>query len=156
MPRALSPEPRANSGLGISARLLAGLVAVMGSLTLLAGADEPPQKREPFRYDSKGRRDPFAVLVREGRQVGVTQGARAEGSKPVLYGILWDPGGASIALINEAEAKVGDTVNGYHVKEIRQDAVVLEKGEELVVLQIEFETSPSVLPPGATTGGEEP
>jgi hypothetical protein len=75
-------------------------------------------------------------------------------SKPVLYGILWDPGGQSIALINDAEVKVGDAVSGYRVKEIRQDAVVLINGGVPVVLEIAFEAPPSTLSPGATTGGE--
>ena len=60
-------------------------------------------------------------------------------SKPTLYGILWDPGGKSLALINDAEAKVGDTVGGYQVKEIRKDAVVLVNGGEPVVLKISFD-----------------
>jgi len=68
----------------------------------------------------------------------------------VLYGILWDSAGNSIALINDTEVKVGDTVKGYRVTEIRQDAVVLTNGGEPVVLQIAFETPPS----GTTTGGE--
>ena len=101
--------------------LLVAALAIAGG-ALPAAAGEPLEQREPFRYDSKGRRDPFAVLVRDGRFVGVAQDRQAETSRPVLYGILWDPGGHSIALINDLEARVGDTINGYQVKEIRQDA----------------------------------
>ena len=79
-----------------------------------------------------------------------------ESTKPVLYGILWDPGGNSIALINDGEVKVGDAVGEYLVKEIRHDAVVLENGGEPVVLRMAFDTPPSKLPPGATKGGEGP
>lgn len=109
----------------------------------------------PFRYDSGGRRDPFVPLVRDGRLVAATAGARVESSTPVLYGILWDAGGGSIALINDAEVKVGETIGGYRVKEIRQEAVVLDNEGEPLVLQIAFEQPPK-RSSGTTTGGEGP
>lgn len=115
----------------------------------LWAADESAQ--ESFRYDARGQRDPFRPLIQDGRIVGLTgRSSSVETDQPVLYGILWDPGGNSIALINDTEVKVGDTVNGYRVTEIRQDAVVVTNGGEPVVLQIAFETPPS----GTTTGGE--
>ena len=114
---------------------------------------EVPKKQEPFRYDAKGRRDPFIALFREGRLVNPTA-SNLQADKPVLYGILWDPTGHSIALINDTEAKVGDTINGYQVTEIRRDAVVLSvEGGEPVVLQITFDTPPGALAPRTTTGG---
>ena len=107
-------------------------------------------------YDPAGHRDPFVALVRDGRLVGsVTQTGRVAADRPVLYGILWDPSGRSIALINDAELKVGDTVAGYRVAEIRQDAVVLANGGEPLVLTISFE-EPSVAPGGTTKGGKKP
>ena len=116
-------------------------------------ADKPKESSGPFQYDSKGRRDPFSPLVRDGRLVAAGA-VRIEASKPMLYGILWDPGGKSIALINDIEAKVGDTVGGYQVREIRKDAVILDSGsEEPLVLQIAFD-APSKLSPGTTKGGD--
>ena len=132
--------------------LFVAALAIVGSAAIAAAE----QTREPFRYDSKGRRDPFAVLVRDGRVVGVTQDAQVATSRPVLRGILWDPGGHSIALINDVEARIGDTINGYRVQDIRQDMVVLDNGGEPVVLQIAFEPSPSGSLPDTTTGGDKP
>lgn len=134
-------------------------IAVGLGLLLLARAgwtaEEPaPQSNQPFRYDAHGRRDPFVPLVRDGRFVGSSGGLQSSADKPVLYGILWDAGGVSVALINDVEAKVGDTINGYEVKEIRQDAVVLSNGDESLVLQIAFETSPSEASPDTAKGGE--
>ncbi|MBI2104227.1 MAG: hypothetical protein HYT90_01425 [Candidatus Omnitrophica bacterium] len=111
---------------------------------------------EPFRYDSGGRRDPFVPLFREGRLVGTTEGVQVDAETPALYGILWDPQGDSIALINDAEVRVGDTIAGFRVKAIQRDAVVLDGGGKPVVLRITYEPAPSEPSPGATTGGEEP
>jgi len=128
---------------------------LLGSAALVWAAQEPSEKREAFSYDPAGHRDPFVPLVRDGRLVGVAlPGVGPNPSRPVLYGILWDPGGHSIALINDAEVKVGETISGYKVQEIRQDAVVLSSGGVPVVLEIAFETPPSKLAPGGTTGGE--
>ena len=93
-----------------------------------------PTEPQPFRYDAKGRRDPFVPLVREGRTLDVAYSA--SGSTPMLSGILWDPAGHSIALLNETEARVGDVIGEYEVREIRKDSVVLSRGGESVVVQL--------------------
>jgi hypothetical protein len=134
----------------------AGTAAVWAAESRKAAVDSRKAASESFRYDSRGRRDPFAPLVRDGRLIAVTSGPRVESSKPVLYGILWDPEGRSIALINDIEAKVGDTIAGYQVMEIRKDAVVLEGGGEPLVLEIAFDTPPSKLSTGTPKGGERP
>jgi len=146
-------------------RMLTSLGIALGMCGVIpAWAAEGPSKQvelaqqakpdAAFHYDSKGRRDPFIPLVRDGRVVSVTGDAqRAGGGAPVLYGILWDPAGKSIALLNDTEAKVGDTIEGYQVLEIRHDAVVLTNGGEPVVLQISFDVSPSKLSPRTTKGG---
>jgi len=97
----------------------------------------------PFRYDAKGRRDPFEPLVKDGRLVpALTDAFDVHGDKPLLRGILWDAGGGSLALLNDGEYKRGDMVDGYKVVEIHRDAVVLVSGGNRTVLQISFE-SPS-------------
>ena len=119
--------------------------AGLSPLRAVAAADETPQA-QPSRYNSKGRRDPFIPLVKDGQLVNVGW-SMILGDRPVLYGILWDPGGHSLALINDTEVTVGDMVNGYRVAEIRQDAVVLTvEGGAPVVLQIDFEVPPEPSP----------
>ena len=139
---------------------LLGALGVVAALCLIgrpaAAANEPkPDKAERFRYNSKGRRDPFTPLVRDGRIVAISTGGYAETSKPVLYGVLWDPGGNSIALVNDGEVRVGDMVGDYRVVEIRKDAVVLANGGEPVVIELAFETPPKSAP-GAAKGGRQP
>jgi hypothetical protein len=116
---------------------------------------EPQPEERLWTYDAKGKRDPFIRLVRDGRIVTVT-GATSESSAPTLLGILWDPSGRSLALINDTEVKVGDTVGDYQVSEIRQDAVVLTRDGERITLQITFEEP--LNPPGGleSRGGERP
>ena len=129
-------------------------VVALGAAPAHAAVEAPTQRTEQFRYNTKGRRDPFLPLVRDGRIVAVTPSGH-ESSRPMLYGVLWDPGGNSIALINDGEARVGDTVGEYKVLEIRKDSVVLANGGEPVVLEIAFEQAPKS-PSGAATGGRKP
>ena len=105
-----------------------------------------------FKYDPRGKRDPFSALVRDGRLVGVSIKPAQVNEKPILHGILWDPSGRSIALINDTEARVGETIGGYEIIEIRRNSVIVSNGGEPVVLEIAFD-QPA---PGATKGGERP
>ena len=118
----------------------------------LPANDGSAEVKAPFRYQAKGKRDPFFPLVRDGQLISSSQPALVESAVPVLHGIMWDPYGQSMALINDLEAKVGDAVGEYRVIEIRHDAVVLSSGGEPVVLQISFDVPPP--PSGTSQGGE--
>jgi len=86
------------------------------------------------------KRDPFVPLVKDGQILSLLSKTPRVSSVPLtLGGILWDPAGQSIALINETEVRVGDTIYDYRVAEIRQDAVVLVQGDQSVVLQLLFD-----------------
>ncbi len=127
--------------------MMVGLAA--GAVSAAAGSAQ----KASFRYDAGGRRDPFVPLILNNRLLGSGTQHSGDPSKPVLRGILWDPHGQSIALIDDLEAKVGDAVREYRVRSITKDEVVLEgEGGQSVVLQIAFETQPS----GTTMGGEHP
>ena len=121
---------------GISWAVLVCAYLTFAPSTVLRGAEAPPQPTK-FQYDAHGRRDPFVALVRDGRIVSdAPDAAGAASAAPVLYGIVWDPSGQSFALINDREVKVGETIAGYRVQEIRRDAVVLTGGAEPLVLQV--------------------
>jgi len=124
------------SNFELIALLLGSLLGLCGGRGL-AVAD---QQDQPWSYDPKGKRDPFIPLVRDGRIVSVTGDPTSpDVSTPLLAGILWDPGGESIALINDTEVRIGERIGGYQVAEIRPDAVVLVREGESLVLQITFE-----------------
>src|SRR3989338_2147352 len=96
---------------------IAGLILAV-ALTmeehLARGATQKPaEQQESFHYDPQGRRDPFVSLVRDGRFIGTAPEMNPETSKPILSGVVWDPGGHSVALINNQEVKVGDLVGLY-------------------------------------------
>ena len=129
---------------------LAAAVLVPGPRPAAFAADQETSKPQRlFQYNAEGHRDPFMPLVRDGKPINV-QGVMTGTAQPVLYGILWDPHGASLALINDSEVKVGDVIGTYRVTEIRQDAVVLANGSSPLVLQISFDTPP----PSGAKGGE--
>ena len=134
------------------------LVAWLLAATVWA-ANEPavPKRTTSLVYDAQGRRDPFVPLVKDGRLLGVAPERQAATEAPVLYGILWDPSGKSIALINDLEVKVGDDVGSYHVMEIRQDAVVLTReGGEPVILKLAFEPLTPETSSTTITGRSDP
>ena len=124
-------------GIGVTSKRFLLLILVTG-LVMGPGvrAEAPPPSDG---YDAKGKRDPFMALVRDGRLVWVSATPTISASSLSLLGILWDARGSSLALINDSEVKVGDMLGDYQVAEIRQDAVVLMRDGEPLVLQITFE-----------------
>ncbi|MBI3011838.1 MAG: hypothetical protein HYY58_05065 [Candidatus Omnitrophica bacterium] len=134
--------------------LATGLVS-LGAAGLQADEAGPSTIPQPFQYDAKGHRDPFVPLVRDGRLVGM-KGSSVDASQAVLHGILWDPRGHSIAMVDDMEVKVGDMVGDYQVVEIRQDAVVLKSGAESLVLRIDVERPSAGRSSHTTKGGDGP
>ena len=117
-------------------------LAVFAWALIMPQAAAAPAKSEQapaFVYDAQGRRDPFVPLV----GIGSSSSARSGG--PALHGILWDPKGQSIALIDDLEARVGDRIGEFRVVEIRREAVVLapEEGDPFIV-ELPFEPLESV------------
>jgi hypothetical protein len=82
----------------------------LGILMLLwvAGIGLAAEQGEWKGYDSKGKRDPFVPLARDGKIVSPNTESAPTSSAPLLAGIVWDPGGRSLALINETEVMIGE------------------------------------------------
>ena len=78
-----------------------------------------------------GKCDPFVPLVRDGKVIP----CEPTRTRLELTGIVWEPDGTSLALVNGTEVRVGEVVDGYEVIEIRRESVtVVHNGERLVLM----------------------
>jgi len=84
-----------------------------------------------FVYDSQGARDPFMpLLTKDGKPI-TTYAKIGSINDIVIEGILYDPQGESVVVINDLILKQGSTISGVTVKSIEKNSVVLSfKGED--------------------------
>lgn len=89
-------------------------------------------------YDPQGKRDPFLSLVTpDGRLLRLEGENTAEQLK--IEGIIYNEGGTSEAIINDAIVKVGDIVDGYRILGIEEDKVIFEKDGKTVSIGLQKE-----------------
>lgn len=116
------------------------VIIFVESCLILVGLGSYVFAQETFTYDSKGKRDPFIPLVGKGRGPLYTKVAVDSEEGIYLEGIVWDPGGVSVAIINGEIVTEGGLVGDFKVKKIRREGVILVKdGEEHVVNLIKEE-----------------
>lgn len=92
-----------------------------------------------IHYDAGARRDPFIPLIEKG-------GAIAQGFNPSglnVEGIIHDPVGGSVVLINGDYYKEGQTVNKATVISIFKDRVILAQGDDEKTLWLREEIIPT-------------
>ena len=111
---------------------LAGLCIVT---MLLVGASVGLGQDKSFIYDAHGKRDPFLPLVLSSGEV-ISYETDLEISHMALQGILADPQGNSLAVINGKVVKPGDHVGAYEVELIEAGQVQLRKDQEQFSLQL--------------------
>ncbi len=89
-----------------------------------------------FVYDSKANRDPFVPLVsKDGVRLGSWQKTDAVGDI-TLEGIVWDPQGEPMAIVNGNIVKEGDTFLNLEVLEIRKEGIRLLKGDKELIINL--------------------
>ena len=121
--------------------VFAMVIGLIAGHCLASAAESQQPAASTGAYDPKGKRDPFFPLVKDGRMItAVASGDTrlVDASSLSLAGILWDPNGRSIALINDTEVKAGQRIGGYDVVEIRPASVVLSREGKSVVLELLF------------------
>ncbi len=93
---------------------------------------------EKFVYEKRNR-DPFQSLVTEDGKLLFGSGILSL-EDVYLEGIVWDPNGESVAMINGMILRQGDRIGDLQILKIESDRVVLEAdGEERsLLLQEEF------------------
>ncbi len=86
-----------------------------------------------FIYQDNGRRDPFWPLISPGGTILIFD-ANVTFSDIILEGIIYDPKGQTLAIINTKVVKETDTIGGFLVVTIGSDHVLLRKeGQEFML-----------------------
>lgn len=92
-----------------------------------------------FVYNSKGNRDPFTPLVtEEGIYIGSRQGGDLA-EEIMLEGIVWDPAGESMAIVNGTVVKEGDNFLNLKVLKIKKEEVIFLKGDRELIINLATE-----------------
>ncbi|MFH1061325.1 MAG: hypothetical protein V1747_00360 [Candidatus Omnitrophota bacterium] len=89
-----------------------------------------------FIYKDEGTRDPFIALVTsDGR---ILPGARetTESTNIELEGVIWDPNGNSLAIINGKPVKEQQRIMNLQVLKIKKDSVLLQKEGKVIVVYL--------------------
>jgi len=110
------------------------------ALCLVAGryAQAGDAQPESFVYDDKGRRDPLMKLVTaEGTIVSYDMDLLV--ADLTLEGIIFDPHGNSLAIINGKIVKADDKIGLFVVLKIEQSRIIVSKGQEKFVLELKKE-----------------
>ena len=94
---------------------------------------------EGFRYNPKGKRDPFVPLISEsgGYASDAYEASAAEDIR--LEGIVWDNVKGSIAIINGEIVKEGDVMGSIKILKINKDSVIFDVGGENVKIDLNKE-----------------
>lgn len=91
-----------------------------------------------FIYDAKNKRDPFMPLIdKEGRFLSLDK--QSTEAKYELEGIIYDPKGVSLAIINGAILEISDTINDYKLVTIEEFKVILDNGSQTLSLDLKKE-----------------
>jgi hypothetical protein len=107
--------------------IFAALVSVLG-----AGAQE-----EKYAYTYQGKRDPFVSLI---SPAGYLLNLEPQDNSTLqLEGVMFDPKGDSMAIINGELLRVGDTLGDVLVTGIEVDKVTVIKNNEKIVVELRRE-----------------
>jgi len=113
------------------------VMMVLGLVT--CGYAQPmPTPEEPFVYNDNGKRDPFMKLVTADGVI-ISYDMDLLVADLTLEGIIFDPQGNSLAIINGKIVKTDDKIGLFTVSGIEQNKVFLSKGQENFVLELKKE-----------------
>ncbi len=98
--------------------------------------------QEKFKYEPRGERDPFVALVGPGGEYLGPSGKIKSLGDIKLEGIIWDPVGGHLAIINGEIVKEGENVGGIKVNKIySKKIIILIDDEEFILNLVEEEGS---------------
>lgn len=94
---------------------------------------------QEFKYDSKGKRNPFIPLVTDDGRLLKFEEEEGVSKNLWLEGIIYDKYGLSWACVNGEIVKIGDKIGAYQVLKIEEDKVVFIKDGELLKVELKKE-----------------
>jgi hypothetical protein len=109
---------------------------ILGGLVLIICLFSSSVMAESVRYDRGDRRDPFIPLI---GPEGVVDAKKFNAADVNIEGIIYDPRGESMVLINGEFYKEGDSVKNASVISIFQDRVILGQSDEQKTIWIREE-----------------
>lgn len=92
-------------------------------------------EEERFKYDDRGKRDPFSSLVSPSGTI-LNYDNDIEMSDLSLQGVMAGSDGQNIAIVNGKVLKVDDKIGDFIVSEINPDNILLRKGEQELILKL--------------------
>lgn len=93
---------------------------------------------EAFNYDDHGKRDPFWPLVNANGNI-ISYESELLVTDLTLEGIISEPTGQNLAVINSHIVKTKDTLGLFVVGEITRNSVILIKGKDKFELKLKKE-----------------
>ena len=109
-------------------KTLLGQLGCLSVILLLTGL--PGYGSEgSFSYDSQGKRDPFIPLVGKGIRILMPEDPKSI-KNVILEGIIFDPSGGSLAIVNSEIVQEGQLIQGFILSQIKKKAIILKKDEE--------------------------
>lgn len=90
-----------------------------------------PEKKAEFIYDTHEKRNPFLALVSAEGRILAPQASKKRNGEIYVEGIVYDPRGASYAVINGEVVKAGETAGDYQLIRIEpQKIILIKEGKE--------------------------
>lgn len=119
--------------------VIVGLV-LFGSL-LAQAADKGKEVSDAapdFVYEDHDKRDPLWKLIGPRGSI-LSYDKDVQATDLLLEGVMAEPGGESVAIINGNIVKVGDKIGLFVITNIQTNEVTLEKGQETFTLKLKKE-----------------
>jgi hypothetical protein len=113
------------------------IVAVLAVAGFWNGSYDVTAQDQKFSYTPQGKRDPFVPLVSPaGYRINLEE---EDESTVQLEGIMYDPKGDSMVIINGELVKVGESVAGAVVSQIEPSKVIVIKDNQRMELELRGE-----------------
>jgi len=118
-------------------RLFCGVAGVLAVVVLAVSECRLAAQEQKYIYTPEGKRDPFVPLV---SPAGYLINLEEEENAAIrLEGIMYDPSGNSMAIINGELLKVGEGINGAVVSKIEPAKIVVIKDNQKIEIELRRE-----------------